>query len=296
MSSTRTDVHSPTNLVTEDYEFILVGDNSPVPGVPSWIMQYGDFGLETSRRIASSDKLGRSVWQCHHCGSRLRYFAVLAHVSGDYIVVGETCLENRFERATVDFQKTRKQAELDRGKQRIKGLIADFVSANPDLDFMQFGGHKNVDQYNETCPAGSLNNDFIADVSRKFAAYGELSERQVDAVRRALVRDDERAARTAAEPVEIKVPVVVGKVQITGKVLSTKWVENDFGGSLKMLVRDDRGFKVWGTVPAALIPNSDVNPVGQEVIFSATVEASRDDDSFGFFKRPTKASYIQGGN
>lgn len=59
-----------------------------------------------------------------------------------------------------------------------------------------------------------------------------------------------------------------------------------------MKVRDDRGFIVWGTVPSAF----DHELVGSKVKFSATVEASNDDPSFGFFKRSTQAALIQEGN
>lgn len=273
--SKRNDVHSPANLVTEDYEYILSADNSPDMG-PGWVLQYGDFGLEVSRHLARTDRLGRSVHQCHHCGARIRYFAILKHVpTGDYIAVGETCLNDRFELATVEFHKLRKAAELDRQQQRIKKAVAAFVEANQDLAFMADKTHEHT-------------NGFIADVSRKLRQYGELSERQVNAVRAAIIRDAEWAARKeqeeAARAAEIMVPVIEGKQQITGEVLSLKWQDSDFGSTLKMLVKDERGFKVWGTVPRSIDPER-----GDRVVFSATITKSDRDESFGFFKRPTKA-------
>lgn len=100
------------------------------------------------------------------------------------------------------------------------------------------------------------------------------------------VRDvlDALAAREAA-----KVPVVEGRYEIQGEVLSVKFQESQFGGSLKMLVAVD-GYKVWGSVP------SDLYGVerGDRVAFTATVEASGDDASFGFYKRPTKARRLDG--
>ena len=76
-------------------------------------------------------------------------------------------------------------------------------------------------------------------------------------------------------------------VEVTGTVLSTKWVENKYGSTLKMLVEDRRGFKVFGSVPSAL-----ENVRGRSVSFTAALEPSRDDEKFGFFKRPTKATFI----
>ena len=118
---------------------------------------------------------------------------------------------------------------------------------------------------------------------------GQESERQIEALREAVARDAERAAEQATE---ITAPVITGRIQITGTVLTTKWQDSHFGSTLKMLVRDDRGFKVWGTVPSSL-PNTES---GDRVTFTAAVEASDDDETFGFFKRPTKAQLISEAN
>lgn len=274
--SKRNDPHSPANLVTEDYEYIFAEVNH-IDGVPGWVLRLGDFGLEMSRRIHSDDTMGRGTHQCHHCGARLNYFAVLEHKpTGKLIVVGETCLDNRFERSTADFQKLRKQAELDRAKMRIKKAVAAFVDANPDLAFMADKDHEHT-------------NGFVADVSRKLRLYGELSERQVEAVRKSIVRDAEYAARKAQEAADRAAeelsPVIEGKQQVSGEVLSTRWQDSDFGSVKKMLVKDDRGFKVWGTVPSNILDTEK----GDRVVFSATITKSDDDESFGFYKRPTKA-------
>lgn len=69
-----------------------------------------------------------------------------------------------------------------------------------------------------------------------------------------------------------------------------------FGQTYKMVVRDDRGFKVWGTVPSAIA--GDVLPWNYygvtRVRFIADIDASDREDSFdfGFFKRPRKAELV----
>lgn len=100
-------------------------------------------------------------------------------------------------------------------------------------------------------------------------------------------------------------PVVEGNGVITGTVLSTKNVESYYGTTTKMLVLDDRNFKVWGTLPSALEGSYTWNEArgdydevvaaskGDRVSFVANVEASDDDKSFGFFKRPRKAAFVQ---
>lgn len=114
------------------------------------------------------------------------------------------------------------------------------------------------------------------------------------------VWEAEKQARHAAAEA-----ITAGKQTITGKIISTKWVDGFAYGQrvLKMVVVDDRGFKVYGTVPQAIIDAGAESTVclgeerwdyealkGQRVTFSATVQASDDDDKFGFFKRPTKAA------
>lgn len=105
----------------------------------------------------------------------------------------------------------------------------------------------------------------------------------------------ERAARAEAL-LGAGVTVPSGKTTITGSVVSIK-VQDDYysgGVSLKMLVESDEGWKVWGSVPRALWASSDATVrVGDSVTFTATVEPSADDVLFGFFKRPTKASFLQ---
>lgn len=96
---------------------------------------------------------------------------------------------------------------------------------------------------------------------------------------------DELAAREAA-----KRPVPRGRLEVDAEVLSNKWVENDYGGALKMLVAGT-GWKAWGTVSRSL--DFDGRPArGHRIAFTATFEASDADESFGFFTRPTKARIV----
>ena len=126
--------------------------------------------------------------------------------------------------------------------------------------------------------------------------YGEASEKFVAAILRSKIRQAEWATKKAAEAAEAK-PVIEGKLTITGEVVSVKWKENAYGGRLVMTVKDDRGFKVWGTVPASiqsvasLTDPTDFRQLdrGDRVAFKATVTKSDTDETFGFFKRPTEA-------
>jgi len=98
---------------------------------------------------------------------------------------------------------------------------------------------------------------------------------------------------------EARRPAPEGRVEVEGEIVSTKYVESDFGGAFKMLV-EGPGWKVWGTVPRGLgdelgREELDGDPVGlrgRRVAFTATFERSADDEAFGFYKRPTKARLI----
>jgi hypothetical protein len=103
---------------------------------------------------------------------------------------------------------------------------------------------------------------------------------------------DQAAAKVAEKAAEAAGPqedVPEGRVELTGTVVGLKVVESDFGATEKMTVRDDRGFRVWVTVPSAIAGVER----GQRVTLTATVTPSDDDPKFGFGKRPAKAEVLE---
>lgn len=94
---------------------------------------------------------------------------------------------------------------------------------------------------------------------------------------------------------EAEIDVPEGRQTVTGRVISYKLVDNHFsyhgGTTVKILVEDPRGFRIYGTAPAALLNDRDANELkGTEVEFTATLEGK--EKGFGFFKRPTKAQFV----
>lgn len=296
----RRDAHSPKNLITEDYEFLYAADLKE-----PWAKHLDREFIALLNNVDPTNPHPEHS-RCSHCGAVLRYTAWLRHIPTGYtITVGEQCLGNRFGRATAEFQKLRKAAELDRQRQRIKKYVEEFVESHPEIAFMalhptysQIQNSSNDGQhfqaYNEAA-GPSKDNYFIANVAHKLVNYGELSERQIEACKKSHHIDIENAAKKAAREEEIKnkpeMEVPEGKIRITGKIISTKWVEDDFGGSLKMLVEDERGFRVWGTMPSKL-QDEDISD-DDTIAFTATVTRSDDDPTFGFFKRPTQSEVIK---
>lgn len=299
MTKNRSDIHRPQVFDPEDYEWVDGFNNQPPAGsyvgrgaLESFTFDDGSVVKGTNWLNAHDSWLRGLVsrsdsavygdcFQCDHCGARIRYVGVFKHLpSGDHIAVGETCAEGRFTYDKATFDALRKAAALDRAAQRIltawNAYKADHAA---DWDALY-----------------ASDNYFIADVLAKGRRYGDLSERQFAAICKALVRDRERdaqrATQAAVEATEVKVdvPVTDERLCIVGTVLSTKYVETDFGGFLKMLIKvetEDGVYKLWGTVPSKLTVSR-----GDIVRFNARLEVSRDDKSFGFFSRPTKAEVL----
>lgn len=117
------------------------------------------------------------------------------------------------------------------------------------------------------------------------AAAARYAEQEAQRKAQEAELEAKRAAERAAAD-----PVPEGREVVTGEVVGLKWVPGYGYNSpdvLKMVVKDDRGFKVYGTMPRSIDAKR-----GERVTFTAQLEQSNDDDRFGFFKRPTKASVI----
>lgn len=237
--------------------------------------QEADFAWNAYRNSLAPEAQERGWCRCTMCGANLRYVNVVAlDATDELFLVGDDCADNLSIAAEINRKVSdlRKRAEIGRENVKREARRAAYLEAHPEFAAV-------VEAYADR-------SFFIADVARKLGEY-TLSDRQHDAVIRTAAKIAEGDARKAEEAELPTVPVVEGRGAITGVVLSTKWQESDFGGSLKMLVRDDRGFKVWGTVPSSLDVERD-----DRVTFTATVTKSDRDESFGFFKRPTKAEKL----
>jgi hypothetical protein len=271
----RTDEHSPLNLITENYAFAFAYDGHPEEGDRGASVAIVNALVEDGYRFDSTTPHNGDT--CDHCGARLRYVAVLTHEpSRTLIRVGETCLDNRFALATPAFHTLRKAAALNRERRTLQTAKAAFRAVEANDEALRW--------LESRLDAGDHGfNGFYFDLVHKFNRYGSLSERQIAAVAKAAQRQADYDARKVIESVDAS-PVLIGKQIVTGTILSTKYVDSQYGTTYKMLVRDDRGFKVFGTVPSAI----DEAVKGDRVSFTATLEASTDDPTFGFYKRPTK--------
>jgi len=148
-------------------------------------------------------------------------------------------------------------------------------------------------QLRKTSPEDRAKNRAKAQAKReaKLAAVrAEREARAIDAANRGnytlYLYSLARASREAVKPP--KAPVPTGRVEVTGTVISTREEWTQYGTQHKALVEDDRGFRLWGNLPSAIYRAEK----GDRVTFVAGLTASRDDEFFGFWKRPTKAAYL----
>lgn len=221
---------------------------------------------------------------CDHCGAFHAYGVVFLHEpSEELVAVGHICADGTFDlpdRVAFLRRNAERAIAAERERRQLAEATAAFEADHPEIlahlrDFAADG------------------NEFYADLLRKLPRYGFLTPGQIAAVERNMAKDHarraDRAAREAERAAEIVVPVACGDgIEICGVIVSTKWHEDGFGGKLVMTVRDDRGFRVWGSVPRAI---SDAE-AGDHITFVANITASDRDPGFGFFKRPRRAAVL----
>lgn len=267
----RTDKHCPSKLVPADYQhhlsFAWGGSGSFPDNLPHNVDILANMRATRPFFHKKSGKGG-----CDVCGAAFRFGDVFEHMpTGEHVVVGWECGEAigalgdhfEFKREYANVKQTA-LAELKRAE---KGLaLAGFLAANPGLADALQGDHR-----------------ILRDLAEKVERFGSLTGPQV-----ALAL---KIAAELANPAPTgEVPVTEERVQVRGKIVSTKVVDSQFGSTLKMLVEvatPTGPYRVFGKVPAGLRAER-----GDVVRFSAKVERSERDPSFGFFSRPTKAEVV----
>lgn len=330
---TRTDIHRPSAPEFDPENYDVLG--------------FADFHVEDGFRPTQTISAmvdqgwsfrGMPSGRCGHCGTRLRYAALMGHrPTKTLLYVGETCLDNRFSATAAEFQAMRAEAARKAEQTRLQGKAHDFFAAHPDLVDLTYihnisvaggeqewttaysygevtftteaealawlegrpahfqdhpiVGYKRGTTWDEKTRMGKWTS-ILSDMNYKVQRYGDLSDAQISFARKMLgwlaEAEEKQAVREAeqAAKVERGATVTAGRQVIEGEVTSTKWQENGFGGSLKMrVVNGDLAY--WGSVPSSIEVEK-----GTRVRFTATVEPSSDDPSFGFFKRPSKAEVL----
>jgi hypothetical protein len=330
MSTQRTDAHAPASFDPADYRVIDYLDGKQpeyAPGMPvemyeAVVKSWRDRILHHFPDWRTGGTDHTSIFACNHCGHPgLRWIAVVEHVpTGAKLAFGETCADRTELDGRDDFRsrfiKTRAALEAAALANRVRK--AEFAEANAEvvafLDLMEAReaawreeneaiwaedearGYEGRPRKNKLPSVHPFLNDMVHALNRK----GELSENQVNAVRKFMASEETfeaaRAAREAEEAAHAPTgPLAEGRREVAGEILTAKFQDGDYGSTPKMLVREDDGNKVWMTIPDAAFsgPGGDRHIdefKGNRVALTATVARSRDDEHFGFGKRPTKVT------
>lgn len=277
-------VHNPTNFEPSDYEIFDYLDNKR----PVYYGQ-GIEAFEAEVKFWEGEMLStfgpdwrKKVHHCVHCGNgRVRWITAAKHApTGETVVFGSDCTErlgfaNKF---AWKLAVLKSKAEAGHAKLKIWNARVKFLEANPAFAAA-------VEQAKGEVHA---KNTFVHDVISKLNQFGSLSVRQVEAVLKSLARDIEHASRKAVEAETPKGPVPTGRVTVTGTILSTKVVEGFYGSQVKMLLGLENGSRVWATLPA-----KSGAAKGDTITVAVTIEASKDDVSFGFGKRPSLVKVVK---
>lgn len=244
--------------------------------------------------------------RCYECDNTS---AKLGDLLGSVEAAEKWCHGKALRRAAADRKREREALQAQAARD---ARVAALKEREPEIVEML---QKVYDDENEAYGTGDFSKVSKSKFLREMASNlfnaswkYDLSENMIDALRRVLDANAKRDAERAAERASAA-PVVTGRVEIQGEVVSTKSYETDYGTAYKMLVKDARGFKVYGSIPSNLWNEVELlgsyrksawgetdgvmnKLVGMEIKFTATVEASNDDELFGFFKRPAKAEVV----
>lgn len=231
--------------------------------------------------------------RCGKCSGTGRYWGpggVCFACNGKGMLIGRVYTPER--RAELDaanearIQKKRDKAAKERADAKLVSLQrypdAHKISAELLDEIEASGEQAAMDKY------GS----FIVDVATKGEKYG-FTQRQAESLVAAYNKGAEIRAKREAERDELNA-APDGRQTISGEVVYVTQKDTPYGLQWKMIVLDDRKFKVWSTVPAEIRREMNM-PLestlkGKRVMFDATLKVSDDDETFAFASRPSKAS------
>ena len=274
----RNDIHCPTNFKPQDYDVVdYFGELTVEDGIRE------QYGQDARRLDEDGDRSGNphpDLNQCDLCGQHFVHGAVLVHTHGDVITVGGICMSGIAGiPALSDGDRLYRVKRAMREAQRVANLRLT-LAENPGIN-----------------RALKTNHYISQDLRAKLIEWGTLSEKQVKLAFK--LQSDVANRPPELEPAPV--PVTDDRVRVEGTILSTKEVEGYMGGmTTKCLIQvptDGGAFKLWGTLPQKATDaqwdhereHGEWPEIkGAKIAFTARLEPSRDDEAFGFYKRPTK--------
>lgn len=294
MATERNDIHRPSEIDPTEYEFVALDSR------PKEYLDYADIGYQREILRRHMKKTGglfsmhEHKGSCHICGAHAIDLAIYYHPkTNTYIKTGLDCAEKMLDGDPDAFQRWRKQRRSEEktiaGKKKAEKTLMD-AGLHSAWDI-----YRNLDEYVQ----GGREFSIIYELVHKLINYGHLTDKQWSLLNRLVnqigdpdkrVEDKQKEEERKQAEYDSAENAPEGKTTITGDVLGTRVDHTDYGLQFKMLVKDDRGFKVWSTIPSAIMNEFDMESIkGHKITFVATLIPSKDDPKFAIAKRPSKA-------
>lgn len=281
----------PVNELTLVAITVVLGWNPDIDEGGAVELEMDVLNVELWNKFNAKNKPNR----CACCGHALKYACAVVHTpTGNGYWIGRDCARKietlRHFDSTIS-QHTVALAERIACNKR----EADFLAANPDT--------MSIIAWCKLPRAPKIAKDML----EKMRRFGDLSVKQIETLERIRQQDAERRANATAK-------VITGRQTIRGIVLKADPRRNDVGSSpftLKLLLDLGTGVRLYGNAPEYVdVPEQrgkkqpdyvqagqnhwswEVVEAGDTVEFTGTVEASQNDDLFGFWKRPAKFKIV----
>jgi hypothetical protein len=290
---TRSDIHRPTAIDPENYDHVDSYDLGT--GVDADVVSRRMFIKDVARldaegkRLADHLEAGSWRYTCGTCGQvGLRYVALVVHAeTGEYMVVGGTCIGTTFQTARAELDRLQAAAAEARKKAALLAGFNELLANHPEIaeapllierafTFDETAGQYWHERHRKSWAASTLK-----DIMGKARQYGgEISEKQIAFAARLVAelieaeavtaqKDAEHAAKRAEE-VNAAIGEIGERRQFTGEVVWAKNVANDFdpygGDKTIMIIRTAEGTIKWFASKVI-----EVNR-GSKISFTATVK------------------------
>ena len=219
----------------------------------------------------------RSV--CQYCGTIIRYQFWLLSSDGRKFFVGSDCINKSGDSGLMyhvkkERSKISKEKRAIKQKEKYEARQAAFLLATQEKLQNYLSNHTDIAHIFEWAKNSS---GVPLDLYNNLLKWGSLTDSQLKFL-----------TNLYEDTLVTKQPCPIGKVTIEGVVLKIKSVLTQFGYTNKMIVESEQGYRVYGSIPGTV----DYPEIGTKIRFNATVERSKDDSTFGFFKRPTQATIL----
>jgi hypothetical protein len=277
MTIIRTDIHRPSAIQPEEYQFVGIFYDPNAQDVVGGDMllaaereQIEQFMTEHGATWATHEHGG----SCQCCGASALYLGVFYHEHHNVCIrVGQECAAKIGMGRESDFRYARERVRCAKAEAQRKAAITQWIDENGLAQAEElYRAHKRTS-------SESRDVNTVVDIMSKLHRFGSLSEKQISFARGLLQRINGGGQQAAEKAAAQDCPK--GRIDVSGTVISTREVEGYWGTATKMLVRTLEGYTLWGTVPRGVKAER-----GAQVCFSATVEPAENDPKHGYFSRP----------